>query len=270
MDDILQDLSVSALVDAIDAGTFGLIPYWRRCPLLEVHIDPGLAWALTDIPFPPFNSILRARLEPEAVDAAIETIIARGRSKHVPLLWYIGPTTRPTDLGKHLAAHGFIHQGDTPGMAVDLLALHPPPSHLSGLIITQVQDGEAMKTWCRVSSAGFELPDFAKSGWQDLFTSVGFGPESPQHHYLGWWKGEPVATSTLLCSAGVGGIYNVSTVPSARRQGIGTAMTLAPLYDARELGYRVGILHASPMGVGVYRSLGFQEYCKINHYVWSG
>ena len=50
----------------------------------------------------------------------------------------------------------------------------------------------------------------------------------------------------------------------------GTTLTLAPLREARAMGYRIGLLDSSNMGLGVYRRLGFQEYCKMSYYVWSG
>jgi len=59
-------------------------------------------------------------------------------------------------------------------------------------------------------------------------------------------------------------------VPEARRQEIGTALTLAPLQEARDLGYRVGVLTAEPTAQGAYRRLGFEECCKFGVYAWVG
>jgi GNAT superfamily N-acetyltransferase len=114
--------------------------------------------------------------------------------------------------------------------------------------------------------AGFGLPDASESQCYDLF--VGLGYDLPLRNYIGYLHGKPVATAELFLGAGVAGIYWVATVPEARRQGIGAAMTHAALREARELGVRIGILHASELGEEVYRRLGFVEHCRMSHYIW--
>ncbi len=52
------------------------------------------------------------------------------------------------------------------------------------------------------------------------------------------------------------------------KKGIGAAMTLTPLLEARSLGYEIGVLGASQMGYPVYKRIGFQKYCLIEMYTW--
>jgi len=116
---------------------------------------------------------------------------------------------------------------------------------------------------------GFEVPatrvDFAVNSWHELLSQV--DPEITQT-YIGWLDGKPVATSLLQLGGGVAGIFSVTTIPEARRKGIGAQVTLYPLLQARDRGYKVGVIESSEMGFDVYQSLGFNEYCRICSYVW--
>lgn len=216
-----------------------------------------------------FNGVFRAQLDEDQLDVKIEDAIAVFKAIGAPMTWWTGPATRPADLGKHLQEHGLQHEYDFTGMAIDLLTLGDArPS--AGLTIKPIRDAQSLRTWCDVLTRGFAMPVLVGDAYLDMFVRTGLGEELPWRWYLGLLEGEPVATSMLALSAGVAGIYYVATLPEARGRGIGTAMSLRPLLDAREMGYRAGILRSSEMGVGVYRRLGFQEYCKIGRYVWTG
>jgi GNAT superfamily N-acetyltransferase len=269
MSDILQDVSPPALVTGIEKNLFDFLPLFGLLPQAEVHDGPDLLWSLTNVPFPICNSILRANLAPEAVDGAIEAAIARGKARNVPLLWWTGPATRPVDLGVFLETHGFQRQEDVPGMAMDLRLLQSDIPVPPGFTLEKVNNAEALNQWRHPFAVGFGMPDFAVDALMDLFERISFHEQLPLHHYLGRLHGEPVAAGSVYLGAGVAGVYNVVTVPEARRQGIGTLITLALLRDALTAGYRVGILHTSTMGLNVYRQLGFQEYCTMSQYLWS-
>ena len=269
MADILTASSASALTHAVEANLFAVMPLWRRWPAAEVHDDPGLLWSLTGSPFPIFNSVMRANLAPAEADAAIAAAVARGRSRDVPLLWWTGPATRPADLGERLVAGGFAHAEDAPGMAVDLRDLPDAPQSPPGLVVEQVADPETLREWCAAMSAGYEMPAAFGETYDDCLIHVGLEPRAPVRHYLGRLDGVPVATATLVLAAGVAGIYDVATIPAARRNGIGAIITTQPLRDALAEGYRAGILHSSAAGLSLYRRLGFREYCSIGQYLWT-
>lgn len=269
MADVLKEPSTPALVNAIEANLFAFLPLWRRWPAAEIHDGPDLLWSLTGFPIPLFNSVMRADLAPGEVEAAIAAVIARGRSRDVPLLWWTGPATRPADLGERLTAGGFTHVEDVPGMAADLREVPDGPPSAPGLVVEQVTDPETLRQWCAAMCAGYEMPASFGETYYDCVISLGLEPRAPLRHYLGRLEGEPVATATLFLGAGVAGIYDVATVPAARRRGIGALMTVRPLRDAARDGYRVGILHATAAGLPLYRRLGFREHCSMGQYLWA-
>ncbi len=254
---------------AIEENLFAFFPLFRHLPRSETVLDTDLMCNITDIPFPLFNSIMRAQLTPERVEPAILGVIERGRSRKVPLLWWTGPATRPADLGRSLQAHGFVHEGNAPGMAVEIETAPERTNLPAEFMLSEIQKVEDLGTWCRTAALGFEMPDFVRVAWVEWFTGIGLNRRGPLFHFLGFWKGEPVATASVFLDGKSAGLYNIAVIPEARGRGFGAAMTIAPLIKARSMGYRLGILHSTEMGVPLYQKIGFKEYCRIGHYIRS-
>jgi len=266
---VLSDFSNAALVQAIAGNLHAWYGCLRHWPRAEIHDIPELLWGVTDVPYALFNMALRARLAPENADAAIERVIRQCQARHLPLLWGIGPNDRPQDLSERLLAHGFKRTGGPVGMAADLQALNDNLTAPPDMSIQPARDEAAVRTHAAIVAQVFDMPDFMIDAYVDFIRTLGFTTVRPLRHYLGLLAGEPVATATLFLGAGVAGIYSVATLPEARGRGIGTAMTLTPLLEARAEGYRIGILHATKMGFPVYQRMGFREYCQIDHYLWT-
>ncbi len=234
-----------------------------------MHLEnrPDFMRFISGLAFPLCNAIFRARLAGSDLDEQVESLIAPIKERNLPMFWWTGPATQPANLAATLEAHGLSHADSSPGMAMDLSTLQPEdlPDELT---IERVSSIAMVRQWSGPFAEAFDIPDFVVNFFEDAFTHIGFDEDQPYRNYLGFWKGEPVACSSCFVGAGVAGIYNVATRKQARGCGIGSALTKYPLLEARNRGYRVGILHASEMGYPVYLNMGFKEYCRVNAYIW--
>ncbi len=269
MDEVLQDFSPARLAIANEDNLASWIPVFSKLKGGRLDDIPGMKRAISNIPLSLLNSIMDTRLTHEQVAPTIEYILADANSRNVPVLWWIGPSTRPADLALQLLSYGFTVDEDGPGMAADLDNLSESLPSPAGLSIQPALDDASWWAWSKTMAQGFEAPpervEFAVNTWHDLISEV--NPETTQA-YIAWLDGSPVATSLLQLGGGVAGIYAVATIPGARRKGIGAQVTLYPLLQAHLKGFRIGVLQASEMGLSVYKSLGFQECCRITSYVW--
>jgi hypothetical protein len=215
LNDILQDLSAPALARAIEANQVAVFQHFRCWPAAEVHAANDLTWTLTSVPFPLFNSVLGARLSPETADAAIEAAIARGTSRQVPMMWWTGPSTQPDDLATRLKAHGFILEGESPGMAADLHALPEQLQLPSGLSIEYMGDAVSLRPWADVLCTGFDMPGIVGDAMVEWSVSSGFGENARVRSYLGRWHDERLRLH--LCSSGAGWLAFTTSARCRRR-----------------------------------------------------
>lgn len=230
---------------------------------MRVDRDEQLAVVDSGLPCDTFNFICAARLRTETLRARVEQAIGHFREVGRPFSWWVGPADSPADLGAALEAAGLAASEAELGMKCNLERLveaDPPPE----LRIERVSTPQALATFAALSAANWDPPDQAVVRFYQLAETVLLEPVCPLRFYLGYWSDEPVATAEMTVAGGAAGLYNISTRAAFRRRGIGTAMVIHPLLEARASGCREGILQAAPDGVGVYRQVGF---CEDGQYV---
>lgn len=269
MDMIIKEVTHATLLTASYEYFRAYELFCASAPHGEVHETPELSWGISGVLSPYMNSVVRTRLNPDTdVDKCIETILTQARKRSVPLGWFLLPGTEPTDMASKLEAHGFKHDGDEAGMAVDLQTLPDSVPAQENLKIVEVLDIPTLETWITTWGESYNANEAKRQSRFSFRASMGLDVKLRYRSYLAYLDDLPVATSELFLGAGVASVVWVGTIPSARRQGFGAAITLAPLLEARRLGYRIGALTASPMGFPVYLKLGFKEFCRIPGYVW--
>jgi len=269
MRDIVGDLSETQLVKTVIKANWENYHYCLgRSPTVELSVGKYLTWLVTNMPDHFMNLVVCTELPKEGIDELIEDAMAHFRSLNIKRLsWLVQEGVPAIEIKQHLETNGLtFKESFATEMAADLMTLRESISIPNHLTIVRVEDGETLKKWIHVASIGFGVPTDVEDIWYEFFEVAACS--LPFRTYLALLNGEPVATSQLFTSAGVAGVYNVTCIPEARGQGIGSAIVMAPLLDAREMGYRVGILQASSMGYNVYRRLGFQDFGKLGVYLW--
>jgi GNAT superfamily N-acetyltransferase len=267
----LTRASDATLAAAVEENLFALFRTIATLPGGEIVESEQLSYHLTFPDAPIFKSIWGTRLAADEIDAAIEKVIAWFQSKGAPFAaWWFNQIPQPANLLERLQAHGFALDYDAPGMAVDLDTLDEALLLSNGLTIVPAFDDKTLQDWRTVLCASYDMPVARAEAWTQA--TQAFGKENaPWRLYVGYWDGKPVATNFLFNGAGVAGLYCVGTVPEARGKGLGKAITLKPLLDARAEGYRYGVLFASDEGLPMYERLGFRRVdMMIGRYMWSG
>ncbi len=259
--DASSDMVRQALMD----NTVDLERLYATIPGYEWHEDAELMWCRSTIPSLRHNYVFSANLPSDRVAAVVNAVIADYQPRGTPWGWLIGPHTRPVDLSERLAARGFAHVADLPGMARGLADLDSTWQLPAGITWVPVDSELLLDHWLDVHERGF-APDAAEAApLRALNRGLGYAP--PRTLYLLTWHGLPAASAALVAGASVAGLYDIAVAPDFRGNGIGAAATEALLRHARSLGYHHAILHATPMGYPLYRRLGFSEIVRFQIYI---
>jgi GNAT superfamily N-acetyltransferase len=225
----------------------------------RVHRDGGAVTILSDIPFDWFNQVLieRSDATPAGLLAALEEGLGRGSGFVVRLRDGVDDRFISTLTRTGLAAAG--EATTTPGMVAfpidrDAMADAIAPSRLPGFEIRQVIDAIGIDDHRKVVTEGFGSPPAVAFGT----TCAGLLEHPDCTVYVGYAGGIPVVSGLGWRTGRTIGVYAIATIPEARRNGYGAAMTARVVRDGSNAGCDVGVLQASELGRPIYERLGFR------------
>ncbi|MHB1684762.1 MAG: GNAT family N-acetyltransferase [Bacilli bacterium] len=200
-------------------------------------------------------------------DAIIAQVKEQFVSRNLTFTWQLGPSSYPKNLTQHLLENGFVHDETEPGMALDLAAMNVQIPTAANAEIQTVRTETEMDRWIETWACG--APRSFLKICKAIHGQLTLSDDSPWQYYVGKLGNEPVATALLYLGEQAAVVHWIATLPQVRRKGMGTAITLAVLREARARGYSTAVLTASDDGVNIYRRIGFKEYCKISKFKYS-
>jgi GNAT superfamily N-acetyltransferase len=261
----------AAVVEALELNQLALFGAIAQRGGAEVQDDGEILWWVTGVEAAPFNGVLRATLPPSRTDDAIASVAATLDSRGAPWSWYIGPSSLPLDLAERLGGRGFRVLDTLPGMAAPLEgagggAAGAPHEAAPSLRFEQVREEPSLEAFGTLLGLAFDMPPAVVAPFLRMLDLAGQGTEPDITNFIALDEGKPVACGSLVEAAGVAGLYNIGVAPDRQGKGIGTAMTSALMAEARAAGARTAVLWSSAAGLRCYRSLGFEERCRLTLY----
>jgi len=227
-----------------------------------IRRQDGVALIATGLPLRIFNQVLvdGEGATPAAITSAVERTRERGDRFIVSLR--TGSDDRFIPLMGELGLVPLSDDPWLPGMALDPLP-EGSPATLPGYEIRPATDASGLEDHILTCAGGFEMQ-------LDWLRAV-MGPSILEHPdatvYVGYLDDQPVSTGLGLRVDRTIGIYNISTLPTARRRGYGEAMTMRIVADGAAVGCDVATLEASEMGYPIYARLGFRKVVDYMGYV---
>lgn len=260
----------SSTLDVVEENLWSMWSQFGRAPGCALHDDDGVLWFETPVPVPPYNMVVRCHMDRDG-DEAIAGVFSRFRQRAVPFVWFAHPSARPADLGSRLERHGFEAVEQVTGMAMDLTVALAPPVVPPGVEIHEVTPANDLALFMEFVAARWHVPAAARPHLALIAHAFQIGAAgSPNRAWIAVRDGMAVGKVFTHDVGHVAGVYGMATRSASRGLGLGRALCVTALADARRRGRRLAVLHSSPMAVPLYRSVGFCDVGRFSLFAAPG
>lgn len=245
------------------------IPYLIENNLVNLYKEAALAgnfstgstsnysWVIAEhYPWP--NFIFNVSLS-EKDTIIIEEIAEKVDRKELPPFWITGPAMDFLNFQEVAYKFYFKQAIQWPGMAIELNKIEN--AQTSDVIVNVVESPEQLNNWLQIAENNlFNKKQLPRSVFESFMKSQNF------RLFLGFYKGQPVATALMFIYGRTAGFYMVSTNKEHRKKGIGRSLMLSALYFAKTIGCTYAVLQANNMSEMLYKAIGFETYARFDIY----
>jgi predicted GNAT family acetyltransferase len=172
-----------------------------------------------------------------------------------PFRWFVESTE--TTLIQRLEESGLSYKISFPAMTINLKTLVNEKQ--SNSIEVKKIDSENLTLWISLVTQSYNISDVSAFA-QFIDYLISKNGHKNLHFYTGYYQGTPAASSMAIDHGKSVGLHWVGTLPEYRHKGLGYAVSLQPLREAKKKGFAQALLFASEMGKPVYEKIGFKEY----------
>ncbi len=252
---------VAAALGIVEACERNYIDHWRastRASTREWCEDGGITRCITGLPQEIFNVVLCCSLDPSSAEAQIDKVIGEFKARRIPLIWHVGRTTSPADLGDRLALRGYPKDYELVAMAAQVRGIGQSAAPKAGVTVRRCETVDDHQMWISCLTSSWDSPEPVRR-WM-LANPYFSRPTKERIMYLGFVDGQPCGAVMLLERNGVAGLQCVGTIKQAQRKGVGETLVRAALADSAVDGFESVVVLSTTEGVPLYSKVGFKPY----------
>ena len=234
-----------------------LVDSWKwmvsRFPAAEIKHEDGVATMFANLPLPFLNvSVLDQQMDKTSLHHAFAIAKQRAANCKYGSMLGLCEDWVPEEWERIATEQGFSRAINMTGMAAD--ELRPPRRATPDIEFRRITDDATARDLAMINAQAYEMP-------QELFECIANLClwQEDSFGYVGYAGGRAVTCAATLPVAGTIYVALVATLPEAHGKGYAEAvMRKAVEHGQKSMGALRLTLHASDMGLPLYKSMGFE------------
>lgn len=270
---MFQVASLASAVRYVEIGrneSFISLAKSKGLPNAEFYHDSKYTVCMSGIETAVFNAVWQHLPTPPSEDE-LEKIRERFKSKGLPFFWWElpvqideknkhkhkSPLPHDTDI---LSQKGIQPAGNLKGICANLANVPDTIALPTGVDVEKVQSDKDFKCLCDLICSIFGLGQILAGQFCKALEAAGHKGDFV--HYIAYKNRIPVGGISVSTCMNSAGLWNFAVQEDHRRCGIGTALVLTALKEAKSLGYS-DVMAILTSDTSLWQKCGFQEVCHF-------